>query len=183
MSMKQWMEMVEYRITEGSSYGWQCYGDNAYCLDSWSGDQDGHSFTIIFDTKTQEVFEMQAHDYRNQRAYRLINSSYLEAHNKEAEQRDSWMNQAWDDIEYVNLEVINDWFEKATAIYNDEDYDTRVQVPIDFSDEELLKYMKAAHDADMTFNQYVEEALRRAINEYNRDPEGMKQRAQEFKRG
>ena len=56
-------------------------------------------------------------------------------------------------------------------------------MPINFSDEELLRYMKAAHEKDMTFNQFVEEALRYAIDEYHRDPEGMKQRAQEFKRG
>jgi hypothetical protein len=36
-------------------------------------------------------------------------------------------------------------------------------MPVDFSDEELLTYMKMAHDRDMTFNQFVEEALRQAI--------------------
>ena len=66
--IKQFMETVNYRITEGSDYGWQCYGHNAYMLDSWNGEQDGHSLTIIFDTKTQEVYEVQAHDYVNQRA-------------------------------------------------------------------------------------------------------------------
>jgi hypothetical protein len=56
-------------------------------------------------------------------------------------------------------------------------------MPVDFSDEELLKYMKLAHERDMTFNQFVEEALRAAIEDYNRDPEGTKQRAKDFVRG
>jgi hypothetical protein len=43
--------------------------------------------------------------------------------------------------------------------------------------------MKLAHERDMTFNQFVEEALRQAIEDHKRDPEGMKQRAQDFKRG
>jgi hypothetical protein len=44
-----------------------------------------------------------------------------------------------------------------------EDYDTRVQVAVDFSDEELLQYMKIAHERDITFNELVEDALRHAI--------------------
>ena len=51
ITMKEWMDLVNYRITEGSAYTWQCYGGNAYMLDSWNGEQDGHSFTVIFDTK------------------------------------------------------------------------------------------------------------------------------------
>jgi hypothetical protein len=51
------------------------------------------------------------------------------------------------------------------AIKSGEDYDTRVMMPIDFSDAELLQYKKLAHDRDMTFNQFVEEALRHAITE------------------
>jgi len=53
------------------------------------------------------------------------------------------------------------------AIVNNEDYDTRVSVPVDFTDEELLTYMKMAHDRDITFNQLVEDALRAAIDEFN----------------
>jgi hypothetical protein len=37
------MEVTDYRITEGSTYQWHCYGNNAYALDSWNGDQDGHT--------------------------------------------------------------------------------------------------------------------------------------------
>ena len=34
-----------------------------------------------------------------------------------------------------------------------------------FSDEDLLQYMKLAHERDITFNQFIEEALRHAIEE------------------
>jgi hypothetical protein len=53
--------------------------------------------------------------------------------------------------------------EKGAAICTGEDYDTRVSMPVDFTDEELLKYMKLAHERDITFNQFVEEALEAAI--------------------
>ena len=69
ITLKEFMEVVDYRITEGSNYMWDCYGPNSYSLDSWNGEQEGHSFTIIFDTKTQVVYEVQSHDYRTQRAF------------------------------------------------------------------------------------------------------------------
>jgi hypothetical protein len=179
LTLKEWMELVDYRITEGSTYGWQCFGYDAYQLDSWNGDLDGHSFTITFDTKTQEVYQVEAHDFRNSRAYRMINPNYAPKHMMEVASR-GITDEAWDDVNYVDLEADDDFMQKALAIAAGEDYDTRVSVPVDFTDDELLKYMTLAHDRDMTFNQFVEEALRAAIEEHKRDPEGAKARAQKW---
>jgi hypothetical protein len=167
ITMKEWMELVDYKITEGSDYGWDCYGPYSYQLDSWNrvhGD-GGYSFTITFSTKSQKVYEVQVHDYTNNRAYRMINPKFQEKHRKEALARNVNLNEAWDDVDYVDLDVDDDFFQKALAIKDGESYDTRVQVPVDFSDEDLLQYMKMAHERDITFNQLVEEALRHAITE------------------
>jgi hypothetical protein len=181
ITLKEWMELVDYKITEGSNYGWQCYGYDVYSLDSWNGNLNGHSFTVIFDTKDQTVYEVQAHDYIHNRAYRMINPEYRDAHDDEALSRGVRPGEAWDEVDYIDLEVDDDFMQKCLAIKDGEDYDTRVQVPVDFTDEDLLAYMKLAHERDITFNQLVEQALREAINEYERDPEDMKQRAQRWK--
>jgi hypothetical protein len=167
ITVKEFMEICDYKITEGSEYCWQCFGPNAYRLDSWNQEQDGHTVSIIFDTRTHVVYEAAAYDYQRNRAYRLINPDFKLAHDNEATERDVDINQAWDDVNYVDLDVVDDFIQKAVAIVNDEDYDTRVSVPVDFTDEELLTYMKMAHDRDMTFNQFVEQALRAAIDEFN----------------
>jgi hypothetical protein len=166
ITVKEFMEIIDYKITEGSQYMWNCYGPNAYRLDSWNGHQDGHSVSIIFDTNTQEVYEVSAYDYRNNRAYRLINPDYKAEHDLEAEGRNILGNQAWDDVDYVDLDVDDDFIQKAIAIVAEEEYDTRVQMQVEFLDDELLQYMKLAHDRDITFNQLVEEALRFAIEEH-----------------
>ena len=166
ITLKEFMEICDYKITEGSEYCWQCFGPSAYRLDSWNQDHEGHSVSIIFDTQTQEVYEVSAYDYRNNRAYRLINPDYKDAHDDEASNRNVDFNQAWDDVNYVDLDVDDDFIQKALAIVNEEDYDTRVSVPVDFTDEELLTYMKIAHERDITFNQLVEDALRAAIEEH-----------------
>jgi hypothetical protein len=173
ITLKQFMETVDYRITEGSTYQWQCFGPNAYTLDSWNGEQDGHTVSIIFDTRDQTVYQAMAYDYRRNRAYRMTNPDFKSEFDAECEDRDI-LDQAWelDDgtpIKYVDLDVVEDFMEKARAIVNNEDYDTRVQVPVEFSDEELLTYMKMAHERDMTFNEFVEMALREVIEKSLRD--------------
>ena len=168
ITMKEWMELVDYKITEGSDYGWTSYGPNAYTLDSWNGihGDGGYSFSIVFSTKSQKVYEVSICDYTNNRAYRMINPKNVEKHRKEAEHKSVLANQAWDDVDYVDLDVVDDFVQKCLAIRAGEQYDTRVQIEVNFLDNELARYMKLAHEQDITFNQLVENALQQAIESY-----------------
>ena len=166
ITLKEWLEVVNYRITEGSNYLWNCYGPDSYSLDSWNGDQDGHSFTITFDTRTQRVYEVQAHDYKNQRAYRLINSEFRAIMEQEADYRHVNKKEAWEDVNYVDLEADDDWIQKAIAIAAGAEYDTRVSIPLELDDADLLALMKQAHAADLTFNEFVEDLLRDYIDKH-----------------
>lgn len=163
------METVSYRITEGSDY-YDGNGKN-YSFTYWNGrhSDGGCSINIVFNTDTQEVLIAEACDYTRDRAYRLLSSE---------SRKGVTDTEAWDLVDWTDLETDEDWLEKARAIVAGEDYDDRVSVPLELSDEEMLKYMILAHEKDMTFNAFVEEALRSAIEEYKRDPEGLKARAQ-----
>jgi hypothetical protein len=96
----------------------------------------------------------------------MINPDFKVAHAEEASQRDVNLGEAWDDVNYVDLDVDDDFIQKGLAIRDGEDYDTRVQIEVDFDDAELLAYMKIAHDRDITFNQLVELALKEAIDQH-----------------
>jgi len=160
------MEVVNYRITEGSEFMWQCFGIYAYQLDSWNGDNDtGHSVSIVFDTQDQTVYQMETYDYKNQRAYRWTHPEYVEKHSIEAKNRGVDINEALEDIKFTDLDVEEDMLEKTRAIVAGEDYDTDVMINIDIPDDELLALMKRAHQLDITFNQLVSNAL----NEFVRD--------------
>lgn len=163
LTIKDWMETVDYRITEGSDYLWNCFGPNTYQLDSWNGDHNGYSFTMIFDTITQTVYAVEAHDYANNRAYRWMNPVYKEAHAEEAKTHNCNPNEAWEFVEYIDLELVEDWYEKAEGIMSGEDYDTRVQVPLTLDKDQMYQLMQLAHEADMTLNQFVEKLLREEI--------------------
>ena len=168
ITLKEFLEIVDYRITEGSNYDWPGFGHAAHSLSAWNGvhGKGGWSFNIVFDTEDQTVYMVEACDYTNDRAYRLVNPDYKKAHDDHAKTLGVFENQAWDDVDYTDLEVDLDWIEKARAICNGKDYDTGVLIPIDFTDEELLTYMKMAHERNITFNQFVEDALRDFIEKH-----------------
>jgi len=170
ITMKEWMELVDYRVTEGSEYGWTCFGKcfETYQLDSWDGKQDGTSFSIVFNTKTQEVYEVSVCDMKNDRAYRMMNPEYVDAYKEEMTRR-GVEDEAWEGVDWTDLEVDDDFLEKAIAIANDEDYDTRVQVQLDLEQDLMFNLMKMAHEHDLTLNELVEKMLRSVIDECDED--------------
>lgn len=167
ITLKDFMETVDYRITEGSKYGWNCFGANAYCLDSWSGYDDSdheYSISVIFDTATQDVYQFDAHDYVRQRSYRWLHPDYVNAHRDEACERNVDASEAWDEVKFVDLETREDMLEKARAIVAGRNYDTRVSIPVDIPDHVLFTLMKSAHERDITLNQLFEEIITDAIH-------------------
>jgi len=161
ITLKQWLELANYRITEGERYLWDCYGKDTYMLSSWNGihDRGGYSTDIVFDTRTQIVYEVAAHDFTNDRAYRMINPQYVKAHDNEAATRGVDMNTAWDGVEYTELDVEEDFLEKATAIVLGQDYDTRVMIQLELDSELEIEIYRRAHQLDMTVNDYIQMAL------------------------
>lgn len=170
ITIRDFMETVDYRITQGSDYGWQCYGPYAYSLDSWTGpsQENGHSISIVFDTTSQTVFEATAYDYAREKAYRLINPLVRVDHDQEAKAKGVDAKQAWDHVEFVDLETDEDFLLKARAIaQGQKDYDTRVQVPLELPDHELLRLMLMAHQKDITFNQLAENAIKEFLDQHD----------------
>jgi hypothetical protein len=166
LSLRDFFELIDYHITEGSDYGWQCYGGHAHAIDCTA---DNYSLTVIFDRQDQTVYEVTVCDYRNDRAYRMIDPDYESAHTAEAQERGVDADQAWDEAKYVDLETEEDFVEKAQAIIAGEDYDTRISIPIDLPEHELLELFKMAHARDITFNEFVVEIVTEKIAAMNQE--------------
>jgi predicted HicB family RNase H-like nuclease len=49
------------------------------------------------------------------------------------------------------------------------DYDDRVQMPLNLDNELLFDLMKRAHEQDITLNQMIEQALRAAIEQHEKN--------------
>jgi hypothetical protein len=163
MNLSKINEALDHRITSGSEYGWKCYGENARYLDYES--EYAH-VSVIYSILTQEVYsaEVSLKEYGDSdRPYRWLNPSFKDAMYDEAKSRKVDADQAWDDIKWIDLETEEDYLEKATAIFNGLDFDTRIIVPINLPSSELLSLMTLAHEKDITFNQLVVELLEAVI--------------------
>ena len=169
MLIKDFFEAIDYRITEGSDFCWKCYGDNAYCIDSWNGEHDetGYSASCTFDKKTQEVYQLEVWDYGlhgTPRQYRWINPDYVDAVKAEYTERELDFKESLDGQSFIDIELEEDLLDKMTAIVNGESYDDRIRVPLDLPDDAVFELMKIAHARDITFNQLVEDLLRTEID-------------------
>jgi hypothetical protein len=93
-----------------------------------------------------------------------MNQAYVAEHTEEARSRQVNEKQAWDEVDYIDLEVDDDWMQKALAIEAEEvDYDNRVQVPLTLDDDQMFELMRMAHERDITLNELVEDILRDVI--------------------
>lgn len=152
ITIKQFLNVVDHAITDTDT--WIGYSELATILSYWDGNQDGKSMDIIFSPTTQEVFAVHVHDFKNKRAYRR----QIVGFNNDKE--------AWYGVNYADLESDDDLLGKMQAIYNDEDYDDRIAIPLDLPDDVLLILMKDAHAKDMTFNQYITELIKEKLKQY-----------------
>jgi hypothetical protein len=160
--LKQFLEVIDFKITGGETYQWSCYGPSARFLESDYALDNGYSCTAIFDSENQTVYELEVHDFNNERSYRWNNPDFEFLMLAESAKRGIDKDIAYDGVEFIDV-ILEDFFEKALAIVNGDEYDTRVIVPVDFDDATFLFIAKAAHAEDVTFNNFVEKALREQI--------------------
>jgi len=160
MKLKAINEALNHAISGGSEYQWACYPDARY-LDYET--KFGNA-SVIFNTSTQEVYEASVEATVDEtRPYRWLNESHKQAMFDEAEARGVDRDNAWDDVHWTDLETEEDFLEKAKAILDGEEFDTRIEVPIELSDADFMALAKMAHERDITFNEMVVEILKLAI--------------------
>lgn len=162
MHLSKVNEALNHKIVGGDEYQWECYGPNARYLDYES--QYAHA-SVIFNTMTQEIYEATVSSKdENVKLYRWLEPDTKQLFINECKRKKIDPNLAWDTVHYVDLETVEDFLDKAEAIFNGETFDTRIQVPLELERDELYELMSMAHERDITLNEMVEEILWRVIN-------------------
>jgi hypothetical protein len=167
MKIKQLIDAFQHKITESSKYEWNSFGPNARAID-FSSDAfympSAHSGLLVYDTKTLELFLTEVHQHSG-KSYRWVNPSYLNVYKAEHVARGFNFGEAYDDKKFINIDEPEDFLEKATAIFNDEEFDERIMVKLhDFPDELFMQLAKLAHQEDLTINQMAEKVLQSYID-------------------
>ena len=167
MRLNEINEALDHKITGGSEYQWNCYPDGRY-LDYES---DFAHVSVLYSTVDQTVYQAEVSVKReawdeDKKPYRWLNPDYKDALYKESEKRQVDTDIAWDDIKFIDLEMAEDFLEKATAIFNGEEYDTRVKIEFDLDDSSILKLATEAHKRDITLNKMIEIILQEVIDKH-----------------
>lgn len=166
MHLSKVNEALDHRITGGSEYGWNCWA-NARWLDYES---DYAHASVVFNSETQEIYTAEVNDKADKyKPYRWLNPVYKEQMYQEARKRRIEADRAWDETTWYDLETSEDWLEKARAILRGEEFDTRVQVPLNLEKDELFKLMELAHEHDVTLNKMVEIILQNMIDKHKNE--------------
>jgi hypothetical protein len=167
MKLSEVNEVLGHKITGGSDYQWNCYPDGRY-LDYES---DFAHVSVLYSTVDQTVYQAEVSVKReawdeDKKPYRWLNPDYKDALYKESEKRQVDTDIAWDDVKWIDLEMEEDFLEKATAIFNGEEYDTRVKIEFDLDDSSILKLATEAHKRDITLNKMIEIILQEVIDNH-----------------
>ncbi len=170
MKLNQVNEAMDHQITGGSDYHWNCF-PNARFLDYES--EYAH-VSVLYSTVDQTVYQADTSikrnvwpdDERYDKPYRWTNPAFKDVYINEAKERNVDPNQAWDDVKWIELETVEDFLEKAKAMFNGDYWDTRVQIPVDLDDGTILKLAIEAHKRDITLNKMIELILQEMIDKY-----------------
>jgi hypothetical protein len=167
MKLNEVNEALDHKITSGSEYQWNCYPDARY-LDYES---DFAHVSVLYSTTDQTVYQAEVSVKReawdeDKKPYRWLNPDYKDAFYKESEKRQVDIDIAWDDVKWIDLEMAEDFLEKATAIFSGEEFDTRVKVEFDLDERSILKLATEAHKRDITLNKMIEIILQEVIDNH-----------------
>ena len=167
MKLSEVNEVLGHKITGGSDYQWNCYPDGRY-LDYES---DFAHVSVLYSTVDQTVYQAEVSVKReawdeDKKPYRWLNPDYKDALYKESKKRKVDPDQAWDDVKWIDLEMAEDFLEKATAIFSGEEFDNRVKIAFDLDDRSILKLATEAHKRDITLNKMIEIILQEVIDSH-----------------
>jgi hypothetical protein len=160
------LEAAGHRISGGAEYQWRCYPDARYI------DVEGEHGTgsILFSTKDQTVYAVEASNGGLDHNYRWINPLFIDAYLRECDSKGINPNTAFDDTEHSDTDDFEDILVKLKAILEGEDFDTRVTVGLELSKDQLLELALEAHRQDITLNELFTSSLEAALLEAENEP-------------
>ncbi len=165
--MKQFLTATDHEITDGSVYEWSSYGPRARFINCDNALASAH---IVFDTVTQDVYEIGVQTTDGQTNYRWMNPLYLDAYKAEAKKRGvEWNSPASieENVRWMDTDTIEDICEKVHAIRNGIPYNPDVIMTLHLDREVICDMALMAHERGLTLNEFIVVALKYEIDRLN----------------
>ena len=161
MELSLLMSAFDYKITDGSEYLWKCYPNARFI----NFESEYAYVSVVHCTTSSIVYEVTIDatksDIYNAPPHRWINPDFVDAHTAECIEKNIDPAIAWDDVRWTDISEVDEFLINADCIFNGIASDTEVE--IDLPNDVLLVHLLAAHKQDITFNEYVNNALRAVI--------------------
>jgi hypothetical protein len=161
MELDLLLRTFDYKITDGDAYLWKCYPDARFI----DFESDYAYVSVVHSTQDTVVYEVTVESKNDEDApvYRWMNPDFIDAYKDESEERNFDPTVARDDVRYTDVENRDDFLIKAGDVFNG--VELKTDIVIDLPRDVLLEHLLAAHKQDITFNEYINTALRRVIEE------------------
>lgn len=169
MKLFEVLQKIKPNITSGSQFLWKCYGNNAWMIDLCRIDTKLHmneTVTIIYDSQHMEIYEISTYSEIHQLEYKWYNPNYREIVKEEYKNRNiDFDDPICEDIKLIELEMLDDIIEKSSAIIEGKDFDKRILVELNLTNEEIETLTRASVLSNQTIDEFVNSALIQIINE------------------
>lgn len=156
-TLKNFLDLVEDNCTvERFRTDLLCYGANTSIYSAYVKD-DYECCAAVNDLG---IRELNLYDYKNARNYRWTVPEVEPLRAAEFLLAGIDPDVCDGDQEFIDLIMIEDMIEKMTAICAGQEYDTRITIPLELSDEEFILIARAAHKLDITLNEFMVQAIK-----------------------
>lgn len=151
------LQLIEFKITGGTEFLWNCFGTNARYLDS---DNSEYSISCIFDSVTQEVYKIQF--YVNNSKDLMdncfwLNPAYRQNFLDESESRNVDPYSLDEDIAIYEFMNLHDFI---THIRNRVGIEEMETISLDLEDDLLISLTKLAQERNVTLDVLIQNILR-----------------------
>lgn len=107
MKIQNYLEVLDYKISDGSKFLWNCFGENCYIL-TWRETEYDWEYTssVYFDTITKEVYMMELFDEKENKCHYWLNSKFIDAYEQDCIRRGvSRVPKGYEDLLYFHSDI------------------------------------------------------------------------------
>lgn len=162
ITLTQFLECVNYKITEGSEYCWESFGPNARYL-TCEHEENIYTVEIVFDFITLTVYQMWVHSNAGTRYW--THPDYRDAFNDEQITKNGFeqLINDEDNTYYLQAKSILDYARMLISKYLDDDNMSTIE--LDLTDSEILWLSMQAHEKNITLNELINNIIEEHIND------------------
>lgn len=159
MKLSEFLSVTKREVTDSEEYQWKCFGNKVRSFTFWNELPSGEGFdiTCVYDYK-QRVYLIEVWDHAEHIHHCWIDREYQNAYFQEAKNR-GLIGIGRSDFTTVYLTEGGILDVCSVQFNQDEISESQNNIEVDLPEDLLLQSMLEAHKQDITFNDFVKQAI------------------------